>query len=240
MFHPAIVPSIAVIAVVFACSLFVTAQSPETLVRQETAARERVRFERFEHVAQAGPLKVGATYTGRTVIASARSVFVRNHLVIEVLVSPPNADGMELNSGLLQLRVNGEKQPRLPQTPELVGHYIRSAGDTLGPRLQASAGMGDRNITLDTGRNNRARFPGDPRVVRPPRPQGQETPATQDSLDADATLVTDHAFRGGHLLEPTAGYLYFPCELDLRKVKKLELLVFGDGDKRTPTVLRLK
>lgn len=219
------------------------AQSPESIQRRDALARERVRMERFEHQATAGDLRIGAMFTGRTLIASPHSVFVRNHLVVEVLVQPPHSLGIPLNVAWLQLRVNGEKDARLPQTPELVGYYIRSAQDERRGRLEASAGIGNAGVVLDTGSQRRARFPGDPRTPQPPRPPGsprEAGPFPDDPVERDAAVVNDNAFRGGDIYEPTAGYLYFPCDLDLRKVKSLELLVFAEGEDKPPATIRLK
>jgi hypothetical protein len=220
------------------------AQSPEAVLRREAAHRERLRIDRFAQQATAGPFRVGAMFLGRTAIANARNVFVRNHLVVELLVEPLHSDGIVLNLGLVQLRVNGEKDPRMPQTPELVSYYIRSSQDAHRPRLEASAGIGNAGVVLDTGSQRRARFPGDPRTPPPrphPKPSEQQTTQTQqDSLDADAELVTNYAFRGGPVHGPTVGFLYYPFDLDLRKIRNLELLVFADGETKPPAVLRLR
>ncbi len=216
------------------------AQSPEAVLRREAAARERVRMGRFDHQGQVGLFQVGAMFTGRTVMASAHNVFVRDHLVVEVLLVPPHSDGIPLNLGLLQLRVNDERDPRMPQTPELVGYYIRTEQDAQRGRLQASAGIGGGGIVLDTGGQRRGRFPGDPRTPRPTEAGRNANPPKQDPLDADADLVLSQAFRGGVVHQETAGFLYYPCDLDLRKIRKLELLVFGEGETKPPLVLRLK
>lgn len=240
----AVMPLLSRIAAIFlvlvGCTGLLAAQSPEALLRREAVARERLRMDRFAHQAEAGLLKVGATYTGRTVLAAARSVYVRNHLVVEVLVEPPDASGIDLNLGLLQLRVNWEKQPRMAQTPELVSYYIRTLQDAERGRLQAYAGIGSGTVVLDTGGQERARFPGDPRTPRPPRHERQETKVQKDALGEEAELVSDQAFRGGIIFEPVAGFLYFPCDLDLRKISKLELLVFREGQDEPAAVLKLK
>jgi len=232
---PVLVVSLALIAV-FA----LLAQSPEFVLRRQAVERERVRMERFEHRVTTGVLQWGAIFTGRTVLAAARSVYVRKHLVMEVLVVPSSSDGVAVNPAMLQLRVNGEQQPRLPQSPELVSSFIRGAGDVIVPRLQAGVGMGDRKVTWDSGPRPGARFPGDPRTPRPSRRERDEGIPKQDPLEADAAFVAGQAFRGGQIYGPASGYLYFSGDLDLRKITKLELLIFADGEQAPPAVLRLK
>lgn len=224
-----------------ACSCGVMpAQSPEHLIRRENLERERVRIERFEHRQETSALAIGAMATGRTVMDAARSAYVRRHLVVEVLVIPSHSDGIDLNNAAFRLRVNGEKMPRLPQTPELVAHYVRTEGDALQPKLNVGVGVGNADATWESGPGRRSRFPGDPRAPRSPIPRGEDETETKVPLDAEAELVVGTAFRGGAIFEATAGFLYFPCDLDLRKVKRLELLVYAEGESATPIRFRLR
>jgi hypothetical protein len=208
-------------------------QSPAQEVRSKVEAARQRRLDpaRFPHTATVGGFTVRAIFTGRSMLSAERSVFVRDHLLVEVLVTPPNGNTDRIDTSAFALRINGESYPRLAQSPGVAAYSVRNPDWQQGPRLEAGAQVGGGRVVWDSaGRNTHPRFPGDPRVP-PRRPtDDREAARVADASELDALAVQEYAFPEGVVLEPVAGYLYFPADIDLSKIRKLELL-FQPGER---------
>jgi hypothetical protein len=221
------------------------APAQEVRTKVEAAHQRRLDPARFPHAATAGRFTVRAMFTGRSMLSAERSVFVRDHLLVEVLLTPPPGNTDRIDTSAFALRVNGESHPRLAQSPGVASYSVRNPDWQQGPRLEAGAQVGGGRVVWDSaGRNTHPRFPGDPRVP-PRRPtDDREGARVADAAELDALAVQENAFPEGVIVEPVAGYLYFPSDMDLSKIRKLELL-FQPGERSgrpdEPTaIIRLK
>lgn len=226
---------------------FFAGDTPAQEVRSKVEAARQRRLDpaRFPHAATAGRFTVRAMFTGRSMLSAERSVFVRDHLLVEILLTPPPGNTERIDTSAFALRVNGESHPRLAQSPGVVVYAVRNPDWQQGPRLEAGAQVGGGRVVWDSaGRNTHPRFPGDPRVP-PRRPtEDREAKRVADAAELDALAVQENAFPEGVIVEPVVGYLYFPADIDLSKIRKLELLFQPgerSGEAAGPTaIIRLK
>lgn len=225
--------------------------APAVLVGQDTstnpakaraaAAQKRFDLARFENQTTYGGFTLGASFTGRSMISATRSVFVRKHLVVEVILVPPHSNGLRVSGSAFRLKVNNDKLERLPQAPGVVAYVLRNPDMQMGPRVEAAAQAGNAGVVWDS-RNapTRPKFPGDPRVPQRLPSRNPEGVKEEDAIALDAEAIAENAFAGGVITEPTVGYLYFAGDLDLDRVRKLELIFAPDEESGGQVSLKLK
>lgn len=219
----------------------VSAAGQEVRSKMEAARQRRLDPSRFPHEAAVDGYRLRAVFTGRSMLSAERSVFVRNHLLVEVLLTPPPNRQDRVGLGAFALRINGESHPRLAQAPGVAAYAVRNPALQEGPRLEAGAQAGGGRVVWGSGgRGTHPRFPGDPRV--PPRKPAEDRDAApvRDAAELDGDAVQENAFPEGVIVEPVAGYLYFPAEIDLGKIRKLELIFQPRGMDGPAATLRLK
>ncbi|MDZ7639285.1 MAG: hypothetical protein U5J83_13710 [Bryobacterales bacterium] len=83
------------------------------------AERKRLDMERFGVRESTKDFDLGASFTGHSMIGADRSVFVRDHLLLEVILVPANSKMKRIDGSSFGLKVNDESLPRFPQAPVL-------------------------------------------------------------------------------------------------------------------------
>jgi hypothetical protein len=192
----------------------------------------RVEPQHFPVQATSGSLTVAAEYLVRGLPADKQVFFVRDFLVVEVALFPAKGTEITVKNTAFALRLNNDKIPLQPATPQMVAAAFKYDDWTQRPTVEASAGVGDAGVTI--GRPQRTeRFPGDPtpgqrRLPNPPRVENQTDRGGIERLEekpdeaAVALALPEETITG-----PTRGYLYFPHTGKTKSIKKAALLFRG-------------
>ncbi|MCS6953810.1 MAG: hypothetical protein RMK57_13115 [Bryobacterales bacterium] len=200
----------------------------------------RSRPEDYSVHVRAGVAVVAAEYLVRSFQGRGGTFVAPDHLVVEVAVFPDPYQRVKLNAGQFSLRVNGARQPLLPEPPSLVGASLRYADWEHRPTVVAGAGVGSGSVIL--GRPPASeRFPGDPRPGRerlpqPPRAPDAKAPVEREPAPQPDEVAVESALPEGEHAGPVSGYLYFLFKKKPKSVRSLELLWHGEGG---PVSLRL-
>lgn len=187
----------------------------------------------YEFHGDAGHLKIGANYMGRTFsaldTAGKSSLYDSgNFIVLEVGVFAAKTFQGELRSADFRLRVDGKKAILLPVSPGLVANGLRNRDvDPQARRLTFGGGMGDAGVMVGQPRPQ-ARFPGDP---RPGQTQPVGTVSTSNPEQRNWDVAIESALPEGPLQSGRAGNLYFEFTGKMTKVKSLVLEYDGAGGK---------
>jgi hypothetical protein len=181
---------------------------------------------------------LAADYTVRTVIAPARTVFLRDYLAVEVAIYPELGKQIIASSSRFRLRLNGSKGVLYPQSAGMVAASLKYADWERRPALIAEAGpviIGRPPAT--------SRFPGDPtpnpRTPPMPPPASGAPADTPNEPVRDDEIVTDLGLREAPVTLPVSGYLYFAWKGKPEKLRTVELL-FEAQPESEPVVLRLR
>lgn len=184
--------------------------------------------------AKAGDIGIGAEYLYRSAPAGRDSVFVNGYLVVEVALFGAKGKRLAISSGNFTLRINKNKRPLMPESPQLVIFE-----DRYGTKPELDIGVGPGVVILG-GPPPGPRFPGDRRNSPPvggvPRVESQPPPGTTAKTNP-AIIMKRTALPVGDRLLPVAGYLYYPYRKKTKSIKHLELLYQGPAGS---AVLRLK
>jgi hypothetical protein len=180
---------------------------------------------------------LAADYTVRTVIAPARTVFLRDYLAVEVAIYPELGRQILASSSRFRLRINGSKGVLYPQSSGMVAASLKYADWEQRPSLVGQAGpviIGRPPAT--------SRFPGDPtpnpRTPLPPPASGAPATNANESV-SDGEIITELGLRESPVTLPVSGYLYFAWKGKPEKLRTVELL-FEARPESEPVVLRLR
>lgn len=182
---------------------------------------------------------VGAEYMVQSVASPRGSFLADKFLVVDVAIFP-RPGGMTISTSAFTLRING-KETRMAQTPSMVGASLkypdwnRERGVVIG----AGPVIIGRPAPVE-------RFPGDnrPAASRLPGPVPRApTDATGGTADAEqvepSEIVNQTALPEGPRKQPVSGYVFFPYDGKLSRLKKVELMVQFD-EARKPVALHLR
>lgn len=180
---------------------------------------------------------LAADYTVRTVVAPARTVFLKDYLVVEVAIFPELGKPVLASGSRFRLRLNGSKGVFYPQSAGMVAASLRYADWEHNRELTVQAGPVILGRTPASGR-----FPGDPEAASRapvPSPVPSETVKQRPEAVSDEEIVTEFALREAPVTLPVSGYLYFAWKGKPQKLSKVELL-FEPRPESDPVVLRLR
>ncbi len=181
--------------------------------------------EQYPAHAKAGGLEIGAEFDYRTVSRGRDWFFLRDAIAVEVGIFGPMGKAATVSPGRFTLRINGKGPALLPLPPGVV-----MSEEKWGSRPSLTVAAQGGRVVFG-GPEAAARFPGDPRAPRTdprPEPPGQE-PGVQSAGPkvSPARFVEEAALPSGKRTLPVAGYLYFPYQGKIKKIKKLELFYNG-------------
>lgn len=172
-------------------------------------------------------LAIGAEYLVHSFFGHGQTFFTSDYLVVEVALFPARDETLTVSQGQFTLRINGKKQPILPQAPGFVAASLKYPDWVRRPTLEAAAGTGNAGVIL--GRPERVeRFPGDPRprqtrLPQPPRtPEAEKEPPVSADQVVSETALPEREARG-----PISGYLYFAYKGKTKSIRSLELIYAG-------------
>lgn len=178
-----------------------------------------------------GNYTLAAEYMVHSIPVPGGNIITEDYLVIEAAFFGPRYSQLSLSAEQFMLRVNGEKTPRLTQSPGIVAASVKYPEREQRRTLTLGAGP----VIFGQPRNT-GRFPGDPnesrpvpQVSQPPNPAGVER-EPPPPVDEQIQLA---AFRSGERELPTAGELFFPFKGKTKSIKSLELLYDGPAGKIT-------
>lgn len=179
---------------------------------------------------------IAADFMVRTVVAPARTVSLKDYLVVEVALYPEFGKEVLASMGRFQLRINASKGLLYPQTAGMVAASLRYPDWERHRGVVAEAGpviIGRPPAT--------ARFPGDPTPLpRTPLPPVSGGPASAPAEAVrDEEIITDLALRESRVTLPVSGYLYFAYRGKAEKLRSVELL-FEPHPESQPVTLRLR
>jgi hypothetical protein len=185
----------------------------------------------YDHSADAGKLRIGVTYMGRTFAAPAidsmdlqrTELFdAGGFIVIETAVYAAKSFDGELKIEHFTLEIDKEKIPLAAAAPNLVAGNLRMSEDPRNYRgLAYGGGMGGADVMIGPPRQQ-PRFPGDP--TGQPRPASNQPPP-RNRWDA----AIESALPEGPLPSGRAGNLFFPYPGKMSKVKRMILHYKGPG-----------
>lgn len=178
----------------------------------------------YEVSGDAGKLRIGATYMGRSFAAASKDSFKNqktelhdagNFIVIEVGAFAGKTFTGELSSADFRLRIADKKLTLNASSPGLVANGLRNRDvDPQRRRLVYGGGMNGADITIGQPRS-RPGFPGDRQA--------------EGARNWDAAI--ESALVEGGLQSGRAGNLYFEYPGKVTKVKSLVLEYEGAGGK---------
>lgn len=215
------------IACAFALVALVCAPMAEALEPRESA-------EEYPHHCLVAEGAVGVEFMSRSLPTPRGSQVLPSVLVFEVGLFPSPGKSLSGASASFLLDRKGQKASSLPLTPEFVAatlrrpdwEYARSPQVVVGAGRTGSDGTYD-GVTIG-GPPQTPRFPGDNRPI-PQRPEvevpgapGKPNPVKHDD-DTPGRIVVYDALSRADAESPTAGYLYFPYEGKLKKLKRVTL-----------------
>jgi len=185
--------------------------------------------------AKAGPVTVAAECMVHTFSEGRHTFVAEDYLVVEVGVYPDRGTSVTVSAQQFALRINGKKALIYSRTPQMVAASLKYP-DWENPRgLETAVGVGP----VILGRPPAVeRFPGDPRARRGPQPPrvGDADPKEPEVRAED--VVISAALTEGETRGPVGGYLYFPYEGKMKKVRRLELLYNGPAGRAELTIVR--
>lgn len=192
--------------------------------------------------AGAADVEIGAEYMVRS-FGGEKMYIAPDNLVVQVALYPLHKRTLRVDARSFRLRVNGRNPEILADSPGMVAASLKYPDWQRRPELVAGAGIGGADVILGRPRQV-GRFPGDSRPIEnrlPPPPStgaGGVPRPEAEPVDAAALAVTQ-ALPEGEIRVPVTGYIYFPFQGKLSKVKSVELLYYA-GPESSPVVLRLR
>ncbi|HLY15892.1 MAG TPA: hypothetical protein VKR61_01650 [Bryobacteraceae bacterium] len=173
-------------------------------------------------------LAIGAEYLVHSFGGGGEMYIARDYLVVEVALFPSNRESFAVTAARFALRFNGRKEAIAPQSPEFMAASLRNPDWDSHPGAVASAGP-----VIFGAPTPRERFPGDPQARTgppPPRaPDDNPTGAEKAPRVAAEDLAVQNALPEGTHHGPVSGYLYFPYQGRIKRIRKLELEYNGAG-----------
>lgn len=175
--------------------------------------------------------ELGAEYTGRSFFVEDKAYDSGDFIAVEVGIYPRKGAAPKVLTSQFALKFNGKK--------ELL--YAQSAGSVaVSTRLRPWDSQ-RRGVVIGAGPviigapQGGARFPGDP-GSRPPVQRPAPEPDHQGNVEREAPpdfaeLVSRAAFDDGAVEKPVRGYLFFPYNGKLTKLKKIELVVVDENNR---------
>jgi hypothetical protein len=169
--------------------------------------------------------RIGAEFLGHTAPGLRQAVYLKNYVVVEVLLEP-NSPLARITADRFRLRINGRKQALYAQSPGMVAAGLKWDDWERSRRVTLGAGVDDAQVVIGAPRTS-PRFPGDPTSRPLPRPRA---PAPEDRSgieaepgEAPADMVVNAALPEGPAPGPVRGLIYFPYKDKLKNIKSLEL-----------------
>ena len=168
--------------------------------------------------------EVGAEYLIHSVPAEKGAIYARDYLVIEVAVYPVKAPVTVLSAHFV-LRVNDRKTVLYPESPGFVAAYVKYPNWSQDREVVGTAQVGDGTVMI--GPRSPSRFPGDPTVGSPPRPEADPNAEPRAPVNVE-DMIARAALPEGETRVPWKGCLYFAYDGKLKSIHKLEL-DYDDG-----------
>jgi hypothetical protein len=175
--------------------------------------------------ARARSAGIGAEFMVHSFSGGEQTYLVKNYLVVEVALFPPNGKAVDVHSGNFMVRINGHKRELLPQSPSIVSTSVAHPEWDDSRRVEADIGAGPATVSL--GRPSPTQIPGMPDPNQRPGPV-QVPKENPSGLEPRQTvkpeqLVIDTALPQGEHRQPVSGFLYFAYTGKARAIKSLEL-----------------
>ena len=179
--------------------------------------------------------EVGAEYLIHSVPAEKGAIYARDYLVIEVAVYPVKAPVTVLSAHFV-LRVNDRKTVLYPESPGFVAAYVKYPNWSQDREVVGTAQVGDGTVMI--GPRSPSRFPGDPTVGSPPRPEAHPNAEPRAPVNVEE-MIARAALPEGETRVPWKGCLYFAFDGKLKSIHKLEL-EYDDGHEHKGSLVVLQ